>query len=89
MCVYWSTVKDLDTTDTGKVWDSIWSDTNIHGNHLRILKIYDIQGAWGKKLVKKRENTSCLKLPEITMESRPYTVGLMFCQIACMGWVIG
>ena len=33
---YWFTEKDLDTVNTGQVWDSVWSDNDIDGDNLII-----------------------------------------------------
>ena len=46
------------TGATVQVWDSVWSDTDVQGDHLRILKSCDRQGVLGK-------NQSCSKLPEM------------------------
>ena len=52
-CVHWATAKDLDTVDTVQVWDSVWSDTDIHSDHLRILKSQDLEGVRKTNLFKK------------------------------------
>ena len=58
--------KGLATLDIVQVWDIVWTDTDLQGDHLRMLKSQDEQGVRGEKLVNKWEKTqSCLKLPEL------------------------
>ena len=47
---------------------------------------------WGKNKVAQNCLSGHSALGEAVAQApglQPYTVGLMFCQIACLGWVIG
>ena len=47
--IYWSTGKDLDTV---QVLASVWNDTDLQGDHLRMLKSWDLHGVKEEKIVK-------------------------------------
>ena len=67
--VYWSTAKDLDTANNVQVWNSVWSDTDIHGDHLRIFKSQDLQDVRKEEIGQKmEEEKSCSKLPEMARQ---------------------
>ena len=70
LCIYWPIGKDLDTVDNIQVWDSVWSDTDLQGDHLRMFKRCDVQDQ--VNLVKKwkeRKN----EMAKVDQKLRPCT----------------
>ena len=56
----------MDTVDTVQVLASVWNDTDLHGDHLRMLKSWDLKVVRGRQIWSKDgKNLSCSKLPEM------------------------